>query len=37
MLNVLQLLQPLLYAPGAPPGAAMVPMLLPDGRLVYVV
>lgn len=29
--------QPLLYAPGAPPGAAMVPMLLPDGRLVYVV
>lgn len=29
--------QPMLYAPGAPPGAAMVPMLLPDGRLVYVV
>ncbi|KAF0890101.1 hypothetical protein E2562_037671 [Oryza meyeriana var. granulata] len=29
--------QPMLYAPGAPPGAAMVPMMLPDGRLVYVV
>ncbi|KAG8093544.1 hypothetical protein GUJ93_ZPchr0012g20102 [Zizania palustris] len=30
--------QPMLYAPRAPPpGAAMVPMMLPDGRLVYVV
>uniref|UniRef100_A0A0E0R3Y1 RRM domain-containing protein n=1 Tax=Oryza rufipogon TaxID=4529 RepID=A0A0E0R3Y1_ORYRU len=25
--------QPMLYAPRAPPGAAMVPMMLPDGRL----
>ncbi|XP_006664846.1 heterogeneous nuclear ribonucleoprotein Q-like [Oryza brachyantha] len=29
--------QPMLYAPRAPPGPAMVPMMLPDGRLVYVV
>ncbi|KAL5204948.1 hypothetical protein ABZP36_009819 [Zizania latifolia] len=28
---------PMLYAPRAPPGAAMLPMVLPDGRLVYVV
>ncbi|TVU50788.1 hypothetical protein EJB05_02178 [Eragrostis curvula] len=29
--------QPMLYgAPGAPPGSTMVPMLLPDGRIVYV-
>ncbi|CAN6380490.1 unnamed protein product [Urochloa humidicola] len=28
--------QPILYAPGAPSGPTMTPMLLPDGRLVYV-
>ncbi|KAJ1274107.1 hypothetical protein BS78_05G037300 [Paspalum vaginatum] len=28
--------QPMLYAPGAPPGSTMVTMVLPDGRLVYV-
>nr|CBX25259.1 hypothetical_protein [Oryza brachyantha] len=28
--------RPMLYAPRAPPGPAMVPMMLPDGRLVYV-
>ncbi|KAL5204943.1 hypothetical protein ABZP36_009814, partial [Zizania latifolia] len=28
-------ISPMLYAPRAPPGAAMVPMVLPDGRLVY--
>jgi hypothetical protein len=28
--------QPMVYAPGAPPGSTMIPMVLPDGRLVYV-
>ncbi|KAK3118345.1 hypothetical protein QOZ80_9BG0697630 [Eleusine coracana subsp. coracana] len=28
--------QPMLYDPGVPPGSTMVPMLLPDGRIVYV-
>jgi len=28
--------QPMLYAPGASPGSTMIPMVLPDGRLVYV-
>ncbi|CAD6343736.1 unnamed protein product [Miscanthus lutarioriparius] len=28
--------QPMLYAPGAAPGSTMIPMVLPDGRLVYV-
>ncbi|TKV99169.1 hypothetical protein SEVIR_8G025900v4 [Setaria viridis] len=28
--------QPILYAPGAPSGSTMIPMVLPDGRLVYV-
>nr|ACG26312.1 hypothetical protein [Zea mays] len=26
----------MVYAPGAPPGSTMIPMVLPDGRLVYV-
>ncbi|KAG2555708.1 heterogeneous nuclear ribonucleoprotein Q-like isoform X2 [Panicum virgatum] len=28
--------QPILYAPGAPSASTMTPMVLPDGRLVYV-
>ncbi|EES16532.1 hypothetical protein BDA96_08G015900 [Sorghum bicolor] len=30
-----QAAQPMLYVPGAPLGSTMIPMVLPDGRLVY--
>lgn len=36
LLIVRSVMQPLIYGRGAAPGMAMMPMLLPDGRIGYV-